>query len=40
MEPAGYWAIWSDALIHRIHDRVLRHVAALSERDQVKANIR
>ncbi|HEY6392847.1 MAG TPA: SRPBCC family protein [Bryobacteraceae bacterium] len=29
--PAGYWQSWSDAIIHRIHLRVLRHVKALSE---------
>ena len=29
--PAGYWQLWSDAIIHRIHLRVLRHVKALSE---------
>ncbi len=31
MWPARYWQIWSDFLIHRIHIRVLRHVATLSE---------
>ena len=31
MWPAAYWRGWSDALIHKIHMRVLRHVAALSE---------
>ncbi len=31
MHPTGYWRIWTDALIHRIHLRVLEHVAALSE---------
>ena len=31
--PAGYWQLWSDAIIHRIHLRVLRHVKALSEAD-------
>jgi hypothetical protein len=30
--PAFYWKWWSDAIIHRIHLRVLRHVKALSER--------
>jgi hypothetical protein len=29
--PASYWRLWSDAIIHRIHVRVLRHVKALSE---------
>jgi len=33
MWPETYWRGWSDALIHRIHLRVLRHVRALSERD-------
>ena len=31
--PAGYWRLWSDAIIHRIHMRVLRHI-----RDQVEQN--
>ncbi len=31
MWPAVYWRGWSDELIHRIHLRVLSHVAALSE---------
>lgn len=31
MGPEAYWRLWSDAFIHRIHLRVLRHVAALSE---------
>ncbi len=30
--PAGYWQLWSNAIIHRIHKRVLNHVKALSER--------
>ena len=28
--PAAYWRLWSDALIHRIHLRVLDHIARLS----------
>ncbi|MDP9105601.1 MAG: hypothetical protein M3N49_06680, partial [Candidatus Eremiobacteraeota bacterium] len=28
--PAAYWRWWSDAIIHRIHLRVLEHVARLS----------
>ena len=31
MAPEVYWRVWGDAIIHRIHDRVLRHVKALSE---------
>jgi uncharacterized membrane protein YhaH (DUF805 family) len=33
MAPQAYWRTWSDAMIHRIHLRVLRWVAELSERD-------
>jgi hypothetical protein len=29
--PAAYWTLWSDAIVHRIHLRVLRHVRELSE---------
>ncbi len=32
LAPSRYWALWSDALIHQIHMRVLRHIASLSER--------
>ena len=31
MYPGFYWRVWSDALIHRIHLRVLRHIRTLSE---------
>lgn len=27
MEPSGYWLMWSDAIIHAIHMRVLEHIA-------------
>ena len=30
--PAGYWKLWSDFIIHRIHVRVLRHIKAESEK--------
>lgn len=30
--PSEYWRWWSDAIIHRIHLRVLDHVRALAER--------
>jgi uncharacterized membrane protein YhaH (DUF805 family) len=30
--PGGYWRLWSDFIIHRIHHRVLVHVKNLSER--------
>ena len=32
MYPQAYWTLWSDALIHSIHGRVLRHIKQLSER--------
>lgn len=31
MWPAAYWQLWSDAIIHRIHLRVLRHIKGLAE---------
>jgi len=33
MWPAGYWQLWSDAVVHRIHLRVLRHIKRLAEGD-------
>jgi hypothetical protein len=30
--PAGYWRMWSDVIIHRIHLRVLRHIRDEAER--------
>jgi len=29
--PAGYWRLWSDAIIHKIHMRVLRHIREEAE---------
>lgn len=31
--PEGYWVLFADALLSRIHGRVLRHVRALAEAD-------
>jgi uncharacterized membrane protein YhaH (DUF805 family) len=31
IRPVGYWAMWSDWLLHRIHLRVLRHIKRLAE---------
>lgn len=31
MRPHAYWTIWSDWLVHRIHERVLRHIKRLAE---------
>ena len=32
IHPATMWAPWSDALIHAIHGRVLRHIRDLCDR--------
>jgi len=29
--PTAYWRLWSDAVIHGIHERVLRHIKGLAE---------
>ena len=29
--PAQYWRWWSDAIVHRIHLRVLNHIRTLAE---------
>jgi len=31
LEPGPYWRWWSDAIVHRIHRRVLNHIKHLSE---------
>lgn len=33
LRPAFYWRMWSDAILHRIHLRVLRHIQRLSEQE-------
>lgn len=33
MYPAQYWRLWSDWILHQIHERVLEHVKNLSEQD-------
>ena len=38
--PAQYWRWWSDAIIHRIHLRVLHHIRALAESRDTKNAIR
>lgn len=35
--PAPYWRLWSNALVHRIHSRVLDHVRTLAESDTSSA---
>ena len=29
--PESYWRLWSDAVLHRIHARVLNHIRSLAE---------
>jgi len=29
--PAFYWRLWSDAIIHQIHTRVLKHIRSEAE---------
>lgn len=33
LEPAQYWRLWSDYVVHQVHGRVLRHVKQLAEQD-------
>ena len=37
--PAGYWRLWSDAIVHHVHRRVLDHIRALSEGGQPRQMI-
>ena len=34
MYPQDYWTLWADTCIHRIHQRVLRHIKRLAEQAQ------
>lgn len=37
IRPLVYWELWSDALVHDIHDRVLEHIEQLSEAEVAAA---
>jgi hypothetical protein len=37
--PSSYWQLWSDAVIHRIHLRVLRHIRDEAESSAAKQTI-
>jgi hypothetical protein len=39
MYPQWYWTLWSDLLIHRIHERVLLHVKQLAEASPVPSTV-
>ncbi|MBN9657743.1 MAG: SRPBCC family protein [Acidobacteria bacterium] len=34
LQPEPYWSMWTDAIIHRIHQRVLDHIRDVSEKDR------
>lgn len=34
LQPEPYWSMWTDAIIHRIHQRVLDHIRDVSEADR------
>jgi hypothetical protein len=36
MFPQTYWTVWSDALVHAIHTRVLAHIKHLAENDATR----
>ncbi len=37
IKPAFYWQLWSDHIIHKIHNRVLTHIKTNTENDKKKA---
>ena len=36
LEPALYWRLWSDYVVHGVHRRVLEHIKALAEEDNTR----
>jgi hypothetical protein len=36
LEPAQYWRLWSDYVVHSVHRRVLTHIKELSEADAAR----
>ena len=38
--PAEYWQVWSDAIIHRVHRRVLAHIKKSAEAETGAVAIR
>ena len=34
MQPAAYWRLWSDFILHKIHARVLAHIQNAAEREE------
>jgi len=38
IQPEFYWKIWSDYIIHKIHNRVLEHIKKNAEREEYDIN--
>jgi hypothetical protein len=38
IKPGIYWTIWSDYIVHSIHERVLHHIKQLSEKRITESN--
>ena len=38
--PAQYWRVWSDRIVHRVHERVLNHIRVLAEAPTSLAGVR
>jgi hypothetical protein len=39
MNPQGYWRMWADGIIHRIHLRVLDHIRETVEEQTASTSI-
>ncbi|HTB06260.1 MAG TPA: SRPBCC family protein [Bacteroidia bacterium] len=39
IRPDFYWTIWSDYIVHKIHQRVLEHIKKNSEKDVAQNNL-
>jgi len=40
LSPDAYWRLWSDAILHRIHARVLEHIRTLAEAEPRRSGAR
>ena len=40
IKPNFYWNIWSDYIVHEIHNRVLTHIKQTSEKNDYNPNIK
>jgi phosphoribosylformylglycinamidine (FGAM) synthase-like enzyme len=37
IRPTFYWQLWSDHIIHKIHERVLTHIKTNAENEEKNA---